>query len=59
MKPGMTTLDLNVSSTVNGILPSAIFTSSSEPTATMRLPDTATAVADGWLRSMVTTLVAV
>ena len=48
IRPGSTTLDWKVSLTLNLMSPRAAFTSSSEPTARMRLPDRATAVASGW-----------
>ena len=53
MSPGSITLVRKVSSTTNRRSPSAPFTSSRVPTATMRLPATATAVASGLAGSSV------
>ena len=58
MKPGITILDLNVSSTVKGWSPSAALTSSRLPVATIRFPATATASAIGLAASMVMILAA-
>jgi hypothetical protein len=54
MKPGTTTFPANVSSTVVGWPPAAACSSSTVPTARMRSPRIATAVAVGFAGSRVT-----
>jgi hypothetical protein len=53
MSPGRITLERNVSSTTYLRSPSARFTSSREPAATICFPETATAVAVGLAASSV------